>query len=111
MLESDNKTMPVKGTDGRDVIKGYKLDHDKLAKRFGRRRDDPDNTRFMPIVRKFPRGSYKYIGVGEEQDGHLSLVVVLEDGYDKERLEEMAMPSFDQRGASEILTAGVWPSS
>lgn len=91
-------------------IKGYKVDYDKLAKRFGNREDDPDNTRFLAIVKLFPRETYKYIETGEEPDGHLSLVVVLEDGYDKARLEETPMPPFDQRGATEILTAGVWPA-
>jgi len=42
-----------------------------------------------------------YIETGEKSDG---LVVVLEDGYDKARLEETSMPPFDQRGATEILT-------
>ena len=86
----------------------YKVDHDKLAKHFGNREDDPDNTRFLAIAKIFPREIYKYIETGKETDGHLSLVVVLEDGYDKARLEETPMPSFDQRGATEILTAGVW---
>ncbi len=89
-------------------IKGYKVDREKLAKRFGHREADPENTRFLPIARLFPRESYKYIAAGEEPDEHISLVVVLEDGPDKSSLENSPMPDFDQKGAGEILTEGVW---
>jgi hypothetical protein len=34
--------------------KGYKVDHEKLANRFGHREDDPENTRFLPVVALFP---------------------------------------------------------
>ena len=80
-----------------------------FAKRYGHREDDPKNTRFLPIVALFPRESYKYIETGEEPDGHISLVVVLEDEFDKSSLEKMPMPDFDLRGAGEIMTEGVWP--
>ena len=90
-------------------IKGYKVDREKLAKCYAHREDDPENTRFLPIVALFPRESYKYIETGEEPDGHISFVVVLEDEFDKSSLEKMPMPDFDLRGAGEIMTEGVWP--
>jgi hypothetical protein len=44
----------------------------------------------MAIFQLFPRESY--IGAGEAKDGHLSLVVVLADGYYKSALEGRSMP-------------------
>jgi hypothetical protein len=34
-------------------IKGYKVDFDKLRARFDTDEDDPNNTRFLPIVEIF----------------------------------------------------------
>lgn len=91
-----------------DFIKGYKVDLLKVTKRFGVREDDPHNLRFLSITRLFPQDSYKYIGTGEEADGRVELIVVLAEGDDKAQLEKSPMPSFNQKGAGEILTAGVW---
>jgi hypothetical protein len=49
-----------------------------------------------------------YIAAGQDSDGNYSLVVVLDDGNNKSKLEESPMPEFDLRGAGEIMTAGVW---
>jgi hypothetical protein len=55
-------------------IKGYKVDGAKLKKTYGRREDDPENTRFLSIWKQFPL-DYKYIEAGEAPDGHIALVV------------------------------------
>jgi hypothetical protein len=90
-------------------IKGYKVNLDKITRLYGvTSEEDPDNTRFLDIVRIFPRESYKYIGGGFESDGRLEFVVVLDEGNDKATLENSPMPEFDQKGTGEILTAGVW---
>jgi len=34
--------------------------------------------------------SYRYIDTTEDEDGHYSLVVILEDGYDKDKLKAIA---------------------
>jgi hypothetical protein len=49
-----------------------------------------------------------YIAAGQGSNGKHSLVVVLDDGDDKAELENSPLPEFDQKGAGEILTAGVW---
>ena len=87
-------------------IKGYKIDHTKLEKTYGKREDDLENTRFCSIWKQFPL-DYLYIETGEEPDGHIALVVVLADGYDRERLEGLDMPSLG--GAYEkVFTPGIW---
>jgi hypothetical protein len=94
--------MPVK------YIKGYKVDLKKLTERFGAPKDDPHNMIFLSVVELFPRGAYKYVGGGFEEDGSLSLVMVLDDGDDKAKLENSPMPEFNQMGLEATLTAGVW---
>ena len=90
-------------------IKGYKVDLEKVTRLYGSTdAEDPDNTRFVHIVRLFPRESYKYIGGGMEPNGNLAFVVVLDDGNDKARLEASLMPEFDMKGMGNILTAGIW---
>ncbi|KAM6496991.1 hypothetical protein JOM56_007464 [Amanita muscaria] len=82
-------------------IKGYKI------KPFGNGEDDPDNTRFFRIVKLFPRETYQYIETWEDADGKFSLVLVLDDGPDKETLEKTPIPPFDQRGAEKVLDVDV----
>ena len=91
-----------------DYIKGYKLDRDKLTRRFGNDPDDPLCMRFHDMVRIFPRECYRYIGAGRQLDGRFCLVIVLVDGNDKAKLESTPMPDFDHRGFGQFLTAGVW---
>ena len=87
-------------------IKGYKIDHAKLENTYGKWEDDPENTRFCSIWKQFPL-DYLYIEAGKEPDGHIALVVVLADGYDRERLEGLDMPSLG--GAYEkVFTPGIW---
>ena len=50
---------------------------------YGKRENDPGNMRFLSIWKQFPL-DYQYIEAGEEPDGHIALVVVLADGYDRE---------------------------
>ena len=87
-------------------IKGYKIDYAKLEKTYGKREDDPENTRFMTIWKHFPL-DYKYIEAGDEPGGHIALVVVLADGYDREELEGLDLPPLS--GAYEkVFTPGIW---
>jgi hypothetical protein len=87
-------------------IKGYKIDFTKLEQTYGRRPDDPENTRFLPIWKKFPL-PFKYIETGKEVDGHIALVMVLEDGYDRESLEKKEIPPLGGVYA-KVFTAGIW---
>ena len=87
-------------------IKGYKIDREKLQKKFGNREDDPENTRFVSLWKHFPH-PFKYIDCGKEPGGHISLVVVLEDADERESLEGIDLPSLG--GAyDEVFTPGIW---
>ena len=87
-------------------IKGYKIDRAKLEKTYGNRKDDPENTRFLSIWKQFPL-PYKYIEAGEEPGGHIALVVVLADGYDREKLEAFDMPPLSST-YEKVFTPGIW---
>jgi hypothetical protein len=89
-------------------IKGYKIDRDKLKAMYGSREDDPENTRFLPIWEKFPL-PFKYLGNGMEPDGDNSLVLVLEDAYDRESLENTVIPSLSAP-YTKVFTSGIWVS-
>jgi hypothetical protein len=89
-------------------IKGYKVDGDKLKMKYGSREDDPENTRFLSIWEKFPL-HFKYLGNGRESDGSIALVLVLEDGYDRESLEQTVIPSLTAP-YTNVFTQGVWVS-
>ncbi len=68
-----------------------------------------ENERTIRRIRDFcPFGSnYEYIEAGEEPDGHIALVVVLADGYDRERLEGLDMSCLS--GVYEkVFTPGIW---
>jgi hypothetical protein len=87
-------------------IKGYKIDYDKIEKMYGNPKNDPENIRFMTIWKLFPL-PYKYIESGDEPSGRIALVVVLADGYDREKLEELDMPPLS--GAyDKVFTPGIW---
>ena len=87
-------------------IKGYRVNHTKLKKTYGKWENDPENTRFLSIWKQFPL-DYEYIDAGEEPDGHIALVVVHADGYDRERLEGLDMPCLS--GVYEkVFTPGIW---
>ncbi|KIL66953.1 hypothetical protein M378DRAFT_159876 [Amanita muscaria Koide BX008] len=87
-------------------IKGYKVDRDKLKAMYGSREDDPENTRFLAIWEKFPL-HFKYLGNGREPDENISLVLVLEDGYDREGLENTVIPSLIAP-YTKVFTPGIW---
>ncbi|SRR6266702_3701465 len=70
-------------------IKGYKIDHDKIRS-LRHRKDDPQNVRFLSLWRKFPL-PFLYLATGKEPGDHVSLVVVLADGYDREALDRVPM--------------------
>ena len=84
-------------------IKGYKIEHAKLEQNHGRRQDDSDNMKSPP---KFPL-PFKYLGLGRDLDGHLSLVLVIEDAFDRESLERIEIPPIgpDYEG---FFTQGIW---
>jgi hypothetical protein len=87
-------------------IKGYKVDHDKLRNRYGSRKDDPENARFLSIWQKFPL-PFLYLATGEEPEGHVCLVMVLADGYDKEELEQTLIPDLSEP-YTNVFTPGIW---
>jgi len=93
-------------------IKGFKIDREKIKKRFNTKKGDPAYARILFTITDWvPREAYLYIGVGIEQDESFSSVFVLDDGYDREALEKMSMPQCHKEllEAREYLTAGVWP--
>ena len=87
-------------------IKGYKVDRDKLKAKYGSREDDPENVRFLSIWQKFPL-HFKYLGNGRESDGSIALVLVLEDGYDRESLEQAVIPPLTTP-YTKVFTPGIW---
>jgi len=87
-------------------IKGYKVDLAKLTETYGSRPDDPENSRFLAIWEKFPL-PFKYLGNGKEPDGHIALVMVIEDGDDRDCLEAKNIPSLGYPYDS-VFTPGVW---
>jgi hypothetical protein len=65
---------------------------DKIKAKYGTREDDPENARFLAFWEKFPL-PFKYLGNGRESGGGVALVLVLEDAYDRESLEQTVIPS------------------
>jgi hypothetical protein len=92
--------------DGEHFIKGYKVDHDKLRNRYGSRKSDPENARFLSIWQKFPH-PFLYLANGEEPEGHVSLVLVLAEGHNKEELEQTPIPVISEPYTT-VFTAGIW---
>ncbi|KAH9975024.1 hypothetical protein BGW80DRAFT_1299619, partial [Lactifluus volemus] len=65
----------------------------------------------IPIINTIPETAYKYVGCGVESDGDLSLVLVLEDGYDRAALESViTTPDAFPKASLSVLTLGIWPS-
>ena len=94
-------------------LKGYKLDGKKIRSRFPRGEFDLDEHYethyYLPIINNIPETAYKFVGCGVEPDGHLVLVLVLEDGYDRKALEGIITPPASLPKASlNVLTAGIW---
>ena len=97
-------------------IKGYKLDRQKIRATFKREDNEPekiyDFAWVRPIIDSIPETAYKYVGNGLEPDGHLNLVLVIEDGYDEAALKasEVQRPEMLPVGSLKVLTPGVWPT-
>lgn len=72
-------------------IKGYKLDRQKIRAVFKRKDGESEESYdvkwIRPIINSIPETAYSYVGNGLEPDGHLNLVLVLEDGYDEAALK------------------------
>ena len=60
----------------------------------------------MGLGKKFPT-EFLYLTSGKEPEGKISLVVVLADGYDKEKLEQVSMVDLSEP-YTKIFTPGVW---
>jgi hypothetical protein len=97
-------------------LKGYKLDREKIRHTFPKEDGDPDENYellwYQPIINQIPETVYKYVGGGVEADGHLNLLLVLEDGYDKAPLTKGDFKPEDETLAmiaKEVLTFGIWP--
>ncbi|KAF8808180.1 hypothetical protein BYT27DRAFT_7166780 [Phlegmacium glaucopus] len=69
-------------------IKGYELDLDKIRSQFPREDYHPTasnkSIRSVPIINHIPKIAYKYVGCGLDPDGHLHIVLVLEDAYERQ---------------------------
>ncbi|KAN0141904.1 hypothetical protein V8E53_000366 [Lactarius tabidus] len=87
-------------------IKGYKVDRDKLLNNFTPRPKDPQNVRMMWLWKKFPT-EFLYLGSGRESGGKTSLVIVLAEGYDKEKLEQEPMVDLSEP-YTKVFTSGIW---
>jgi hypothetical protein len=96
-------------------LKGYKLDRQKIRSRFPREdyesEDNYELNYYKPIITHIPETAYKYVGCGVESDGHLNLVLVLEDGYDQTALDGIiTTPDTLPEASLNVLTPGIWPS-
>ena len=97
-------------------IKGYKLDRQKIRTVFKRKDGEPEESYdfkwIKPIINTIPETAYSYVGNGLEPDGHLNLVLVLEDGYDEAALKasDVQIPETLPQGSLKVLTAGIWLS-
>ena len=99
-------------------LKGFKLDREKIRRHFPREENEPEGsyemTWYSAILDCIPETAYKYVGRGVESDGHLNLVVVIEDGRDEEALKKGSVESQDEilaKIAEDVLTPGIWPCS
>jgi hypothetical protein len=97
-------------------IQGYKLDPQKIRHTFPREEHEPDETYeftwYQPIIELIPETAYKYVGCGVEPDGHLNLVLVLNEGNDEAKMKERGIspPETLPQQALQLLTPGIWPS-
>jgi hypothetical protein len=97
-------------------LKGYKLDRQKIRSRFPKEGFEAETSYelsyYIPIITHIPETAYKYVGCGVESDGHLNLVLVLEDGYDRTALEGVVTtPDAFPKASLNVLTLGIWPSN
>jgi hypothetical protein len=91
-------------------LKGYRLDDDKIAKRFNI--EHTTDLKFA-IIRCIERDAYRYIASGLEPNGKLNVIIVLAGGNDAVELTQSAMPASADRTlldiARKVCTPGVWP--
>jgi hypothetical protein len=88
-------------------IKGYKFDREKLLNNFTPRPADPQNLRMLWLWKKFPT-EFLYLGSGSEPGGEPSLVIVLAEGYDKEKLEQEPMIDLSHEPYNKVFAPGIW---
>ena len=98
-------------------IKGFKLDDAKIRGCFARQPQDtePDweANWYETIIDRIPRTAYIEVSAGVEPNGETFLVIVLDQGYDREKLEETPIYTEDEmlaQAAKHVLTPGIWPS-
>ena len=102
-------------------IKGFKLDHEKLRRYFPKKPDeselDWELKWFDIIIQNIPRDAYIELETSAECDDEVAIVIVLDKGDDRERLEKEPIRIEDIEDwmfaqiAENLLTPGVWPSS
>lgn len=81
-------------------IKGYKVNRTKLKQTY------PNNAEFMSAWKQSPI-RYKYLELGKESNGDISLIMVFEDAYDRESLEKTDIPPLGPEMAG-IFPLGIW---
>ena len=65
------------------------------------------------IINHIPWDAFPEFGVGLKPNGDPVTVLVLDKGYDRERLEREPVTTEDEalaRLAEAVLTPGIWPS-
>ncbi|KAF8178708.1 hypothetical protein BJ912DRAFT_883407 [Pholiota molesta] len=91
-------------------LKRYRLDDDKIAKRFNI--EHTTDLKFSNI-RCIDRDSYRYIASGFEPSGKLNVIIVLTGGNDAVTLTQRPMPASADKTlldiARKVCTPGVWP--
>jgi len=110
--------MPMETSKPTFFLKGFKLDRKKIRHQFPREENEPEGNyelSWYPVILDcIPATAYKYIGLGVESDGHLNLVVVIEDGRDEGVLKQGSLETNDEtlaKIAEDVLTPGIWPCS
>lgn len=95
-------------------LKGYRLDMSKISKTLPLEPNKRPDDWVIPIVETIPRDAYKCIQNGYESDNSINVMIVIEDGADKQELMKSPVASSDKTLAAighAICTPGIWPSS
>ena len=80
-------------------VKGFKIDHEKIANCHLSSSSDPKVHSYIDaVVRLLNRDGYKYIGgvYGHENRDEIDMVVVLEEGFDKDELMQRDLGIVDK---------------
>jgi hypothetical protein len=94
-------------------LNGYRLDMSKISKILSLDQNKRPDDWVIPIVNTIPRDAYKYIQNGYKSDNSLNVMIVIEDGADKQELMKTPVASSDKTLADigrAICTPGIWPS-